>query len=171
VDLGQAGLQGGQQGRVEAVEEQLLDQGGVARSSPAQRLPPLRGSDEARRYTEATGRAINPDALTFYRLPPTGASRAALGGEILGKVALVSRQGKTLPLPGRIVAIADVFDALTRDRVYRPALPLAETLEIMRADIGHFDIDLLELFIAEVVPNLPFELPAEQRSQAELDLD
>jgi hypothetical protein len=68
VDLVQAGLQGGQQGRVKAVEEQLLDQGGVARSSPAQRLPPLRGSDEARRYTEATGRAINPDALTFYRI-------------------------------------------------------------------------------------------------------
>ncbi len=64
-----------------------------------------------------------------------------------------------IPLEGRIVAIADVFDALTNDRVYRKALPLDTAIAMMRADVGHFDQDLLELFITQVVPNLPFELP------------
>jgi hypothetical protein len=64
-----------------------------------------------------------------------------------------------IPLEGRIVAITDVFDALTQHRVYRDALPRVEALAIMRADTGHFDPDLLELFITHVVPELPFALP------------
>jgi GAF domain-containing protein len=63
--------------------------------------------------------------------------------------------GGEIPLEGRIVAIADVFDALTHDRVYRKALPLDEAISIMRADTGHFDDELLELFIGHVVPTLP----------------
>ena len=62
--------------------------------------------------------------------------------------------GAEIPLEGRIVAIADVFDALTRDRVYRGALPQAEALAVMAADTGHFDTDLFALFVAEVVPSL-----------------
>jgi putative nucleotidyltransferase with HDIG domain len=65
-----------------------------------------------------------------------------------------------IPLEGRIVAIADVFDALTQKRVYRNALPAREAVAIMRADEGHFDPDLLDIFITTVVPVLPFELPA-----------
>jgi HD-GYP domain-containing protein (c-di-GMP phosphodiesterase class II) len=42
----------------------------------------------------------------------------------------------------RIVTVADVFDALTADRPYRAAIPVAEALGIMRADIGAaFDAD------------------------------
>ncbi len=55
--------------------------------------------------------------------------------------------GKAIPLSGRIAAIADVFDALTTDRVYRPAYPVREAAEIMKRDSGrHFDPDLLALF-------------------------
>lgn len=36
-----------------------------------------------------------------------------------------------LPLPARILAVADVFDALHSDRPYRPALPMEEVLRIM----------------------------------------
>jgi putative two-component system response regulator len=66
--------------------------------------------------------------------------------------------GEEIPLEGRIVAIADVFDALTRERVYRPAMPVEEAIALMRDDVGHFDPELLEVFIERVVPQLPFEV-------------
>jgi putative two-component system response regulator len=56
--------------------------------------------------------------------------------------------GEEIPFEGRIAAIADVFDALTTDRIYRPAFPLDEVLSIMYAGRGtHFDADLLDLFL------------------------
>jgi putative two-component system response regulator len=58
------------------------------------------------------------------------------------------QQGDDIPLEGRIAAIADVFDALTTDRVYRKAFPPAEALSIMRSARGtHFDPDLLDVFL------------------------
>jgi putative two-component system response regulator len=55
--------------------------------------------------------------------------------------------GESIPLSGRIAAIADVFDALTTERVYRPAFPLSEAADMMKKDSGcHFDPDLLALF-------------------------
>jgi HD-GYP domain-containing protein (c-di-GMP phosphodiesterase class II) len=60
-------------------------------------------------------------------------------------------RGDTIPLSGRIVAIADVYDALTQDRVYRPRFSVEKATEIMRADRGtHFDPVLLDLFFARV---------------------
>ena len=41
-----------------------------------------------------------------------------------------------IDLDTRIVTTADIFDALTADRPYRKALPVAQALEIMRADVG-----------------------------------
>jgi putative two-component system response regulator len=56
--------------------------------------------------------------------------------------------GEQIPLEGRIAAIADVFDALTTDRVYRSAMPVASALEIMQSQRGkHFDPRLLDLFV------------------------
>jgi hypothetical protein len=56
--------------------------------------------------------------------------------------------GEVIPLEGRIVAIADVFDALTSDRVYRKAFPVSEALTIMREQRGrHFDPVLLDAFL------------------------
>ncbi|MGH2700571.1 MAG: HD domain-containing phosphohydrolase [Actinomycetota bacterium] len=55
--------------------------------------------------------------------------------------------GSDIPFEGRIVAVADVFDALTTDRVYRPALPLGRALDIMRDGKGtHFEVEALEAF-------------------------
>ena len=60
--------------------------------------------------------------------------------------------GAQIPIEGRIVAIADVYDALSSDRVYRPAFPPARVREVMVADRGsHFDPDLLDAFLAEIV--------------------
>jgi putative two-component system response regulator len=53
-----------------------------------------------------------------------------------------------IPIAGRIAAIADVFDALTSDRVYRPALPVSEAVAHMRAQAGRqFDPAPLNLFL------------------------
>jgi methanogenic corrinoid protein MtbC1 len=56
--------------------------------------------------------------------------------------------GENIPIEGRIVSIADVFDALTSDRVYRKAFPLEEAITIMREQRGrHFDPVLLDAFM------------------------
>jgi len=61
--------------------------------------------------------------------------------------------GEVIPIEGRIVAIADVFDALTSDRVYRKAFPVEEAVQMMRAQRGlHFDPVLLDAFL-EVLDN------------------
>lgn len=57
--------------------------------------------------------------------------------------------GDAIPLPARIAAVADVFDALTSDRVYRPALALEEALELIRAGRGsQFDPEVVDAFFA-----------------------
>ncbi len=55
--------------------------------------------------------------------------------------------GSAIPLPGRICAVADVFDALTNERQYRGALPNDTVYSMMRAESGkHFDTNVLEVF-------------------------
>jgi putative two-component system response regulator len=57
--------------------------------------------------------------------------------------------GAEIPLEGRIAAVADVFDALTSDRVYRPALPVKSTIKLMEDERSrHFDPELLDAFFA-----------------------
>jgi putative two-component system response regulator len=54
--------------------------------------------------------------------------------------------GDEIPFEGRVAAIADVFDALTTNRVYRKAYTLGETLKIMKDGRGtHFDPELLDV--------------------------
>jgi putative two-component system response regulator len=60
--------------------------------------------------------------------------------------------GNAIPEAGRIVAIVDAYDSLTHDRVYRPAMPESEALEILlRGEGKEFDPALLALFFQ----NLP----------------
>jgi putative two-component system response regulator len=56
------------------------------------------------------------------------------------------RAGEDIPLSARIVAIADVYDALRSRRIYKPALPHEEAVRIMLEDSGHFDPALLTAF-------------------------
>ncbi len=57
--------------------------------------------------------------------------------------------GTAIPLSARIVAVADVFDALTTERPYKRALPVAEALGVLRAERGrHFDPDCVEAFLS-----------------------
>jgi putative two-component system response regulator len=56
-----------------------------------------------------------------------------------------------IPIEGRIVAIADVFDALTSERPYKPAFDVDQAVALMRDERGqHFDPDLLDLFLTLV---------------------
>ncbi len=57
--------------------------------------------------------------------------------------------GEEIPLAGRLMAIADVYDALISRRVYKPALPHDTAVDIMREGRGtHFDPDLLDVMLA-----------------------
>jgi putative two-component system response regulator len=56
--------------------------------------------------------------------------------------------GESIPIVGRIAAVADVFDALTSLRPYREALPAEQACEIMAGERArHFDPDLLDVFL------------------------
>ena len=56
--------------------------------------------------------------------------------------------GESIPIEGRIAAVADVFDALTSDRVYRKAWSVDKTLELLVRDRGsHFDPQVVDLFL------------------------
>lgn len=55
--------------------------------------------------------------------------------------------GIRIPQAARIVAIADVYDALTHDRIYREALPESQALAIMaEGRASHFEPELLDAF-------------------------
>ncbi|WP_372881053.1 HD-GYP domain-containing protein [Psychromonas sp.] len=57
--------------------------------------------------------------------------------------------GKDIPLSARIVAIADVFDALTSDRPYKKAWSVADAIQLIESEAGkHFDPELVPVFIA-----------------------
>ncbi len=56
--------------------------------------------------------------------------------------------GEAIPLEGRITAVADVFDALLSDRVYRPALRISEAVELLAEGRGtQFDPEILDLLL------------------------
>ena len=57
--------------------------------------------------------------------------------------------GEAIPLPARLMALADVFDALISRRVYKPAFPLDKAASIIVEGSGsHFDPELVEAFLA-----------------------
>lgn len=58
-------------------------------------------------------------------------------------------KGDAIPLEGRIVAVADVFDAILSRRVYKPAFALEKALGLLEQGRGrHFDPEVVEAFFA-----------------------
>jgi putative two-component system response regulator len=56
--------------------------------------------------------------------------------------------GDAIPLAARLMALADVFDAMISRRVYKQPIPFSEVHEMMAAERGrHFDPDLLDAFL------------------------
>ena len=59
--------------------------------------------------------------------------------------------GEEIPLVGRIVAIADVFDALTSARPYKEAWPVEKAVEYLQQQRGqHFEPRLVDLFLKQM---------------------
>ena len=57
--------------------------------------------------------------------------------------------GNAIPVAARIVAVADVYDALLSERVYRPAMSEEKALEVMTSGRGsHFDPAIFDCFIS-----------------------
>jgi len=55
--------------------------------------------------------------------------------------------GKAIPLESRIIAVADVFDAITSQRHYRDRMPFKQALNILKSDSGtHFDNHIINKF-------------------------
>ncbi len=79
-------------------------------------------------------------------------------------------KGNAIPIAGRIVAVADVFDALTSRRVYKAAVPFEEVVTMIQKDSGtHFDPACVAAFVRGLEgiravyddPKLKDEPPAE----------
>jgi response regulator RpfG family c-di-GMP phosphodiesterase len=61
---------------------------------------------------------------------------------------LPGKRGKEIPILGRIVAIADVYDALSSKRSYKEPWDESRSIEIISQGAGtHFDPELVEIFV------------------------
>ncbi|MFZ5457283.1 MAG: response regulator [Pseudomonadota bacterium] len=59
--------------------------------------------------------------------------------------------GEAIPLPARLMALADVFDALISKRAYKPAFPLDRATAIITEGRGqHFDPDVVDAYLAHL---------------------
>ena len=82
-------------------------------------------------------------------------------------------QGEDIPLSARIVAVADVYDALTTKRVYKPAFTHETAADIIYKSRGtHFDPDLVDAFsnVEEQMRRIRFELDDDHSAKANISL-
>jgi ribonuclease P protein subunit RPR2 len=122
------------------------------------------------------GKLAIPDAILYKPGELTGEERAlmarhpVIGAEIVGEIEFLSQAacvvrshherwdgsgypdglaGEEIPLAARVFAVADVLDAVTSDRPYRPASSLSEAREMISAEAGsHFDPQVVDAFNA-----------------------
>ncbi|RLC29033.1 MAG: hypothetical protein DRH32_08030 [Deltaproteobacteria bacterium] len=97
------------------------------------------------------------DALQAIEEKVKGKSFLSLGKEICyyhherwdGTGYPKGLKGEEIPLSARIVALVDVYDAITSDRVYKKALSHDETVRIIANERGkHFDPNIVDVFLA-----------------------
>ncbi|MFQ5748198.1 MAG: HD-GYP domain-containing protein [Planctomycetota bacterium] len=66
-----------------------------------------------------------------------------------GKGYPLGVSGDAIPLEGRILAVADAYDAMVTKRSYKPAMPIEEALRRIEKDAGtHFDPEIARLFVS-----------------------
>jgi putative nucleotidyltransferase with HDIG domain len=132
------------------------------------------------------GKVAVPDAILFKPGPLTEEERAlmeqhpVIGAQIVSGIEFMEEAvevvrshherwdgrgypdrlaAEQIPLSARVFAVADVLDALTTDRPYRPASPLTEARAMIVAETGtHFDPDVVEAF--NEIADARFELVA-----------
>jgi putative two-component system response regulator len=77
--------------------------------------------------------------------------------------------GDDIPVPARLMAVADVYDALISRRVYKDGMPHDKAVGIIREGSGsHFDPDIVEAFLAI---EGEFRAIASRYADADIDLD
>jgi HD-GYP domain-containing protein (c-di-GMP phosphodiesterase class II) len=87
-----------------------------------------------------------------------------------GKGYPFSLRGEEIPLLGRIVALADSFDAITSNRTYREAQSIAAaTTEIRRCSGTQFDPILADLFVQQDLDEISAKMARSGRSASELE--
>lgn len=60
-------------------------------------------------------------------------------------------RGEEIPLSGRITSVVDIFDALTMDRVYRPAFAVEDAVRMITSERGKaLDPHIVDTFITHV---------------------
>ena len=79
------------------------------------------------------------------------ASGAALEGFALPDGGARGKAGEEIPLYGRIVALADVYDAQSSARIYKEAWQESDVLSTIEQEAGRqFDPELVEIFLDNV---------------------
>ena len=64
-------------------------------------------------------------------------------------------KGEEITLGGRILAVADVFDAITSKRHYRDKMPIVNVIDILMKGAGsHFDKTLVDTFLSISLPKI-----------------
>jgi diguanylate cyclase (GGDEF)-like protein len=81
-------------------------------------------------------------------------------------------RGEAIPLEARIIAVADTFSAITSERPYSPARPVADAcVELERCAGGQFDPQVVSLFVEEVRRRPPEESADEPATPAEPEIE
>ena len=134
----------------------MHDVGKIAIPDHIMRKPGKLSEDEfAIMKTHATrGREIIRSMLGNFNLDASGM------GEMIGNIAEFhhenidgsgypeGRKGFDIPVEARIIAVADVFDALICKRVYKSAFSYDDARNIITKDSGtHFDPDIVQAFV------------------------
>lgn len=90
----------------------------------------------------------------MYNVPPTSRNMSLQHHERFdGNGYPRGKSGMDIHEFARVMAIVDVFDALTSDRPYRKRYPAHEALEyIYGGGNSHFDINLVKIFVAKIAP-------------------
>lgn len=122
-------------------------------------------NEDARPRKEAIARIGKYGAGSIYGHDTLAAAEKQLGSNSFLRVAREMAQthhekwdgtgypgglrGEDIPLCGRIMAVADVYDALISKRRYKPSFTHADALNILREGRGkHFDPELVDAFLA-----------------------
>jgi HD-GYP domain-containing protein (c-di-GMP phosphodiesterase class II) len=109
---------------------------------------------------------LTPAEFDVMKQHPVRGWRVAVRAGVLAQAAPIIRahherldgsgypdglRGEAIPLEARIVAVADVWDALTSDRPYRKAMPLAQAVAVIRAEAGsRLDPRCVDALLAEL---------------------
>lgn len=112
------------------------------------------------RHTEEESRVMQRHALIGYEILKDSPSKYLQMGAVIalghhekvdGGGYPYGLRGENIALPARIVAVADVFDALASTRPYKKAWPLQESVDYIRKLRGqHFDPACVDAFLGQI---------------------